>query len=188
MKIFLYSISAILLALLSVQPVLAASDIKLSGRKDLVLSHESRIQVLDVVRDHLSAVEDDFLVRIQDVDSPYVFEKPPVVVAADEEEVVEEVVITYDDASVLQVVASNFATQVRGSMGRGETRFLQLKGGKMIKPGTSFPVSIPEAKDQSFILTISEITSDGYILKLGEATKHISLNGVSSGDGAMREF
>lgn len=190
MKTFSYSISAILLSVLLSQSVIAESEIKLNGRKDMVLSHESRIKVLDVARDNLKAVEDDFLGSVEDVDSPYVFEQPPAIVAANEEEaeVIEEVVVTYDDASVLEVVARNFASQVRGTMARGKTSFLQLKGGNMVKPGTSFPVTIPEARDQSFILTISEITSDGYILKLGEATEHISLNGISSGDGALREL
>jgi hypothetical protein len=86
-----------------------------------------------------------------------------------------EKVINYNDASVLSAVATNFSKQVRGTLARGATSYLQLNGGSMIKPGTTFPVSIPQAKGQTFKVTISEITSNSYTMKLGDAEQTVSL-------------
>jgi len=189
MKTLLHSIPFFLLSLLVTQSLVAAPQIKLTGRKDLVLSAESRATVLDVARLHLSEKGEDFLARASDVETPYAFEQPIVALVRNGEPVpvpVEEVVVNYDDASVLRAVAQNFAKQVRGTIVRGSTSFLQLKGGNMIKPGTSFPVSIPQAQGQTFTLTITEITGDGYTLKLGEASETISLNASGSGSGAIK--
>ncbi len=188
MKTQTHVLPALLTALLLVQPLVAETKIKLTGRKDLVLSGESRATVLDVARQHLSEKSENFLARAAEVKTPYAFEQPIVAVARDGSEVkpVEEAVVNYDDVSVLRAVAKNFAEQVRGTLARGSTSFLQLKGGSMIKPGTSFPVSIPQAQGQTFTVTISEIGSDGYTLKLGEATETIRLNASSSGSGAIR--
>lgn len=159
----------------------------MTGRKDLVLSMESRQTVLEVGRQHLSEKSGAFLSEMQDVDSPYVFKQPVVArqvnrVAAVEPE---EVVVNYDDASVLQVVSRNFAEQVRGTIARGTTSFLQLKGGSMIKPGTSFPVSIPQAQGQTFTVTITSITQNNYTLRLGDATQTVGLNGNTSAGGGI---
>lgn len=188
MKTQTHVLPALLLALWVGQPLVAEPEIKLTGRKDLVLSVDSRATVLEVARRHLSEKEDDFLARASSAESPYAFEQPvvPIIKEAGVEAPVEEPVVNYDDVSVLRAVAKNFAEQVRGTLARGSTRFLQLKGGNMIKPGTSFPVSIPQAKGQTFTVTISEITSDGYTLILGEATQTVSLNGVGTGSGAIR--
>ena len=43
----------------------------------------------------------------------------------------------------------------------------------MLRPGSSFPVKIPQAKDQSFTLNVTDIGRDGYTLQLGEATKRM---------------
>lgn len=100
---------------------------------------------------------------------------------------VQEATFHYDDGSVLRAVSQSFANQVSGTLARGSTRFLQLKGGRMIQPGASFPVSIPQAQKQTFIVTIAEITSDGYTLKLGEATQAMSWHASSgSHSGAIK--
>jgi len=184
MRTLLHFLPAILLALFTVQPLAAESQIKLSGRKDSVLSVASRVTALEVGRQQLSEKSDDFLSRIEDADTPFAFEQPVLPVAR--EAPVEEVAINYDDASVLRAVTQNFAQQVRGTLSRGSTRFLQLKGGNMIKPGTSFPVTIPQAQGQTFTVTITEITGDGYTLSLGEASETVSLNPEGLGQGAIR--
>jgi len=184
MKTHTHFLAALLLTVLIVQFVVAEPQIKLTGRKDLVLSVESRATVLDVARQNLSDKSDDFLASASDAETPYAFEQPVVLVAG--EAPVEEVAINYDDASVLRAVTQNFAQQVRGTLSRGSTRFLQLKGGNMIKPGTSFPVTIPQAQGQTFTVTVTEITGDGYTLSLGEASETVSLNPEGLGQGAIR--
>lgn len=166
----------------------AATEIKLTGRKDLVLSEDSRVEVLDVARMHLSEKGYEFLSYLEDVKTPYSFEQPVVGIARNErrEEVVEEA-INYDNASVLRAVAKNFSEQVRGTLARGNTSFLQLQGGSMVKPGTTFPVRIPEAQGQSFTVTITEITGEGYTLKLGDEEQTVRLDKASAGgSGAIR--
>jgi len=172
---------AVLIVLTGAPPILAASQIQLTGRKDLVLSVESRQTVLEVARRHLSEKSGAFLSRAKQVESPYAFEKPVVAIKrTNDTEAPEPVAVNYDDASVLQAVARNFARQVRGTLTRGSTSFLQLKGGSMLKPGTSFPASIPQAKGRKFTVTITEITGNGYTLQLGEATRTIRLDGTGS--------
>jgi hypothetical protein len=56
----------------------------------------------------------------------------------------------------------------------------------MIKPGTSFPVTIPQAQGQTFTVTVSEITGNDYTLQIGEATQTISLNASGTGGGAIK--
>lgn len=171
----------LLLVLAWAQPLLAESQIKLTGRKDLVLSVESRQVVLEVARRQLSEKSGAFLSQVKQAETPYAFEKPVVAVERTANDTEPEVVeVNYDDASVLQVVAQNFSQQVRGTLARGSTSFLQLQGGSMIKPGTIFPASIPQAEGKKFSVTITEITANSYTLQLGDATLTISLDGTSS--------
>ena len=172
-----------LLALLAAQPLSAESQIKLTGRKDLVLSSDSRQTVLDVARQHLSAESEFFLGQIDSAGSPFRFDQPVVALRPDgpgSTEPAEAAPVNYDDASVLQAVAKSFAPQVRGTLARGSTSFLQLRGGSMVKPGTSFPANIPQAEGRQFTVIITEITANGYTLKLGEATQTVSLSGTST--------
>lgn len=190
MKIPLHLLPAFLITLLCVPSLPAEPQIKLTGRKDLVLSVESRQIVLEVARQNLSEPSGAFMSMIEEAKSPYAFDKPVVSVIRDDGAViekVEEAAVNYDDASVLNAVSQNFSKQVRGTLARGATSFLQLKGGSMIRPGTSFPVNIPQAQGQTFTVTIKEISSDSYTLQLGEATQTIRLNASSaSGSGAIK--
>jgi hypothetical protein len=186
MKTLLNILTALLLTLLLAQSLFAKSEIKLTGRKDLVLSVDSRSAVLNVARLHLSEKSDAFIEIAANVDNPFEFEQPVVPIVRHDPKPVEEVVINYDDVSVLRAVANNFSQQVRGTLARGNTSFLQLTGGTLIKPGTSFPVNLPQAQGQTFTVTISEITSSDYTLKLGEATETISLNDHGSSSGAIK--
>lgn len=164
------------------QPLLAEPKINLSGRKDSVLKMETRQIVLEVAQQHLGEKGDEYLHQVAEVKSPYGFEGDVGTVSKDSkvEEKKEEVLISYDDASVLKVIARNLASQVRGTLTRGTTSFLQLKGGSMIKPGTSFPVTIPEAQDQTFTVTVIDVTSSQYTLQLGEATLEVSLDAAET--------
>ncbi|WPJ95037.1 hypothetical protein SH580_16535 [Coraliomargarita algicola] len=189
MKISLHTLSTLLLALLFTQELCAKSEIKLTGRKDLVLSLDSRLLVLEEARSHLSEKSDSFHELVASVDSPFVFEQPLIPIIRDEQGEpvpVEEVVVNYDDASVLRVVARNFSKQVRGTLTRGNSGFLQLTGGSLVKQGTSFPVSLPQAQGQTFTVTIIEITSNSYTLKLGEATELVGINATGSSSGAIK--
>ena len=190
MKTALSVISIFLLLLLSAHALFAEPQIKLIGRKDLVLSKESRQTVIEVARRYLSEKSEAFMTKAQQAQTPYSFVQQAVAVVRENGEIVErvqEATFHYDDDSVLRAVSQSFANQVSGTLGRGSTRFLQLKGGRMIQPDTSFPVSIPQAQKQTFIVTIAEITSDGYTLKLGEATQTMSLNASSgSHSGAIK--
>jgi hypothetical protein len=163
------------------------TQIKLSGRKNIVLTPESRATVIDVAQNILRPQSDAFISQIEAVETPFSFEQPASPSDDAPVEAPEEVVINYDDASVLRAVAANFSKQVRGTLARGDTRFLQLRGGSMLRPGTSFPVTIPQAQGQTFTITITEISDDGYTLQIGEATQTIRLDAsTSGGTGATR--
>ena len=178
------------LVVASTAELVVAGEIKLTGRNDLVLSYETRVTVLDVAGRHLSEKDDDFLNGLKSAENPFSFEQTTSDFAGSEEVEAEtepkpEQIVNYDEASVLRVVASSFSEQVRGTLARGTTSFLQLKGGSMIRPGTSFPVSIPQAQGQTFNVTVSEITSTSYTLTLGDAEQTLSLDraGSSEPDG-----
>ena len=155
------------------------SDINLAGKKDRVLANQVRLQVLELSEDLLTDVEDNFVATLESMDSPFVFEQVEVVTA---EEVVERV-INYDDVSVLRAVVETFSRRVTGSLVRGSTSFLQLDGGTLIRPGTSFPISIPQAQDRTFTVTVSEITGNSYTLKLGDAEQSVQLSGTAQAGG-----
>ena len=167
----------------SANSICAATEIKLSGRKDLVLSYDTRVKVLEVGGVHLSEKGEGFIQESAEAESPFSFDQAVEVVDRGDsmvEKPLMEKVINYNDASVLSAVATNFSKQVRGTLARGATSYLQLNGGSMIKPGTTFPVSIPQAKGQTFKVTISEITSNSYTMKLGNAEQTVSLGGGGS--------
>lgn len=171
-------------AILMVCPKVESSEINLGGRQDLVLAKEVREQVLELSEKLLENAEDDFAEQVADLDNPFVFEQMDEIVAEAEEAVVERV-INYDDASVLRVVKESFSKQVSGTLVRGSTSFLQLQGGNLVRPGDSFPVSIPQAEGKRFTVTVTEITGNSYTLKLGEAEQVVRLTGTArEGGGA----
>lgn len=158
-------------------------EIKLAGRKDLVLGIESRETVLEVGAKYLAGKTDDYAAKIEDLTDPFTFEDSTAVVAVANNnrtpEPAEPDPVIYEDEAVLKAAAASFAKKVRGSITRGASNYLQLEGGVLLKPGTSFPVRLPQAKDQTFVLTVTEITAEGYTLKIGEATKQLSFNNKS---------
>jgi hypothetical protein len=92
--------------------------------------------------------------------------------------------VVYDDASVLKAIAQSFTKQIRGTLARGDSQYLQLQGGGLLKAGVSFPARIPQIQDQVFNVTLTEVSSDAYTLKLRDETLVISLSGAS--DRAVR--
>ena len=161
----------------------ATSEIKLSGRKDRVLSYQMREIVLDVAEIYLNQGDEDFVVSTEGIKNPYVFKEAvtaaaaPSAVASTEPDAVVVAPVVYDDASSLKVIGANFAKQMRGTLARGSTHYLQLQGGGMLKSGTSFPVT---SRGQSYTLTISDVNSRGYTLKVGDASLTVPFD-VSSG-------
>lgn len=153
-------------------------EIKLTGPKDLVLGIETRETVLQVGAKYLAEKTGSYASKIEDLTPPFSFERdtPPAPVANQTKKAPEPEPLVYDDAAVLKAAAASFSGKVRGSMIRGTTNYLQLEGGLLLKPGSSFPVRIPQAKDQTFELTVTEITSEGYTLKIGEATRKLSFS------------
>lgn len=168
-------------------------QIKLTGRKDLVLSSESRQLVLKIGLAYLANEKGDYLARLEELSDPFSFKDatpvaPVVAKNTVPEEAPEPVTINYDDAAVLEASSASFSQQVRGSISRGDSRFLQLEGGVLLKPGTSFPVRLPQAKGQTFTLTITEITSSGYTLQMGEATKQLNFDQKSQSNSGSIKF
>ncbi|MDP4610784.1 MAG: hypothetical protein NWT02_06315 [Opitutales bacterium] len=172
----------------------AEPKIKLSGRKDIVLKADERSTVLDAADRYLGQKDATFIGQVNDYVNPYAFKQAPaakVVVAvenvtSDEPEVVAATVV-YDDASVLKVIASNFSKQVRGTLARGSTNYIQLQGGNLLKPGTKFPARIAEDSDTQYNVILTEITSENYTLSLGDATLTLSYDeGKKGSTGAVR--
>jgi hypothetical protein len=73
------------------------------------------------------------------------------------------------EGAALDAVGAAFAQQVRGTRGNGRDSYLLLQGGGMLKSGASFPAVIPQLEGQTFTITISNITSRGYRLTMGES-------------------
>ena len=91
--------------------------------------------------------------------------------------------MVYDDASILKVIGLNLAKQVSGTLARGTTHYLQLQGGGMLKSGASFPAKIPQVAGRSFTVTLIDVNSRGYTLKMGAASLTLPFDD-SSGDSA----
>ena len=154
------------------------SSIKLTGRKDLVLSVEVRQQVLGAGSSFITKDSSIEMPLAENLRDPFTFEvenKPVTAVVDDsQEKPLKSQPKNYADASVLDVASVSFAKKVRGFIMRGEMSYLQLEGVVLLKLGTSFPVRLPEAEDRSYTLTITGISSDGYELQIGEERKLLS--------------
>jgi hypothetical protein len=165
-------------------------EIKLYGRKDCVLAPKIRTDVLAAAEAYLNQGNHDFVVLVEDVGNPYAVEpevqevkKAPVqIVRVAPKKVVRRVPtapVAYSDASVLKVIASSFAKQVRGTLAKGGIYYLQLQGGGLLNAGTSFPVKIPQIEGQSFRVVVSRVDARGYTLQMGEASLSMPLDPLS---------
>ncbi len=165
----------------------ATPEIKLSGRKDRVLSSQMRDRVLAVAETHLNQADDGFLASTEALGNPYAFKE----VVAFVPRVVEnkpdaiDAAVVYDDASILKVIGLNLAKQVSGTLARGTTHYLQLQGGGMLKSGASFPAKIPQIPGQSFTATLMDVNPRGYTLKMGDASLTLPFDASSSTSAAV---
>ena len=165
-------------------------EIKLYGRKDRVLAPKLRTDVLAAAEAYLNQGNHDFVVLVEDIGNPYAVEpevqevkKVPVqIVRAAPRKVVRRAPtapVAYSDASVLKVIASSFAKQVRGTLAKGGIYYLQLQGGGLLNAGASFPVKIPQIEGQSFRVVVSRVDARGYALQMGDASLSMPLNPLS---------
>ncbi|MFP4203650.1 MAG: hypothetical protein ACLFS4_04895 [Opitutales bacterium] len=168
---------------------MGASEINLSGRKDAVLPVERRDAVHEVARNYLNKEKPQYDTDPEELDNPFVFrgEEPEVEEPASSEPEEPEPV-TYNDASVLRLVAAKFVDQITGSLSRGSERFLQLENGRLLRAGSRLSVRLPEMDGREFDLIISEIREDGCTLRLGDATRSISFQDSKSAESGSVEF
>ncbi|MEM1223648.1 MAG: hypothetical protein AAGH40_12905 [Verrucomicrobiota bacterium] len=157
--------------------------IQLSSRKDRVLPIDTRENVLKVSDEYLNPNENDFLSNIEDTQSPFSFPQE----LEEEEPANLPVKVNYDDASVLEVIASNFLEQITGTLIRGSSISLQLDGGGLVKTGYSFPVRIPEIEDRTFDVTITEITESGIRMVLGDVESFFPYKEEDARDSITRD-
>ena len=156
-------------------------EISLRSSSDLIINTESREIALEVGRRQIASGQSDFLATLVDVKSPFLpldYEEGAV---APEPEPEPEVQVNYSDKAILEAVASRFSKQVRGSLSMGDVSYLQIEGGSLIRPGTSFPASIPEMKGQTFEIMVESISSEAYVLALGEARVRLTYDRAEDG-------
>ena len=156
-------------------------QVKLSGRKDRVISKSERTVVLEVASGFMSRGEGEFISRIDGLGDPFSFKrteesKSSGVITLDRK----PQVIEYDDESLLAAVIPGFSNQVRGYLTRGDGYFLQLAGGNLLRTGQSFPARIPGLKDKVYNVLIAEITDQGYTLQLNEASQFVPYEGMNA--------
>lgn len=186
------SAGALLLLIVPLGALALETSISLSGPKALILNKAMRETVIEVGNSRVLAQDDDFLADLDSIQSPFLFEQPEESVPADPtqsepgSEPPEAAPVHYDDATVLEAVAKNFAKQVRGSISRGAVTFLQLRGGTMVRPGTQFPARLPQAQEQTFEVTVESISSEAYVLTLGDARVRMVYDRASADSGRIQ--
>ena len=146
-------------------------EIRFIGGNDRVLPSKFRTSVLEAADVFLNRSDEAFLTVIEQVVTPYAMDEETADIEG--ESTINASTVVYDDATILDVIQINFSKQIRGTLSRGETYYMQLNGGGMLKVGDSFPAEIPQIKGQSFTVTILEITSQGYTLKLNDVIQGV---------------
>lgn len=192
MKCSQMRLCAVALILMSLQTSLWAFEpkLKIVAPKDRVLGLEKRQAVVELGKKYLTPPNQDFLALIDGLRDPFAFKtatpvEPVQVPAREVEPVVEEVAVQYEAAEVLALSVANFAKKVRGTISRGDSNYLQLEGGVLLQPGSSFPVRLPQAENQTFMLSITEIDSTGYTLQIGEANTRVNFNNAPQSNSVI---
>ena len=163
-------------------------EISLRSSGDLIINPELRETALEVGRREIASGETGFLETLEGVKSPFL----PLDFAENKEEEEEEVAekaedqVNYTDEAILQAVASRFSKEVRGSLGRGAVNYLQVEGGSLVRPGTSFPATIPQIAGQTFEITVESISPEAYVLVLGEARVRLTYDRAETGSGRIQ--
>lgn len=159
-------------------------EISLRSSSDLIINIESRETALEVGRRLIASDQTDFLATLEDVKSPFLpldYEEGAVEQRPEPEP---ETKVSYSDKAILEAVASRFSKQVRGSLSMGGVSYLQIEGGSVIRPGKTFPATIPEMKGQTFQVMVESISSEAYVLVLGEARVRLTYD--RGEDGSKR--
>lgn len=147
----------------------ADTKIDLGGSKEHVLVAKKRSVALELSEGYLqSADRAQFAEDVEGVASPFAFKVKAKPVVA-EKEAVEDVVAktVFDEASILARIGSDFTKQIRGTMSRGDRFYIQLKSGKLMKSGFTFPATVPEVGERSFEVELEAIRADDYTLRMG---------------------
>lgn len=147
-------------------------EIKLDQAKDRVIPAKLRIAILEVAEKSLNRSDDAFVAVMEKVKSPYLTKNEEK--SALPNMAPQETLVVYDDASILKSIRANFAPQVRGTLSKGDTNYLQLRGGGLLEEGNSFPVKIPQVEDRSFTVKVLEITRNGYMLKMNDVVQEVT--------------
>lgn len=165
------------------------SQIKLSGPKGLVLDVEKRQVALEFAEKYLSDQNTDQPVDAEELIDPFTFEDlTPIPEEIDvAREPPKPKLIDYSDSQVLAAAAASFAKRVKGAIVLGDSRFLQLDDGTLLRRESSFPVRMPKSQQESYTLTVADITAESYTLKIGAATRQINFNeGFKSNSGSIQ--
>lgn len=172
-----------------------ATKLHLGGRKDKVIKPDMRDGVLAAADRFLSKHDDgEFDTLLADLQNPYTFEKKreeveeaPEETVAKLEPVKPKVKIVYDQGAVLKLIAKSFAKQIRGTMGMGDTYFIQYgKKRSLMKAGTQFPVRVPEAREEPFIVTLAEVTNESFSLQIEDTVQSFPYLDTKLSQGAIR--
>lgn len=182
-------IFCILTTLVGALSVTAVDKVKLTIRKNIVVSVSDRDSVITAAEAYLTEKNAMDLAALDEISNPFFNEVAPVVaeVANTQTDVEQPAVVTeatkevvYGDDSVLKVIGSNFAGQVRGTLARGNTSYIQLQGGNLIKAGAAFPARLPQDADKTYTVKLIEVTPDDYTLSLGSSTLTLQYSEAST--------
>ncbi|WP_269525612.1 hypothetical protein [Coraliomargarita parva] len=174
-----------------VQALPAKSSLKLTGGKGMVLKIQNREEVLEATDRYLSKADSRFLSVVENMENPFSFEQQPeeavVGVATSDDGLVDvpATPVVYDDASILKAIGISLAKQVRGTMARGSTRYMQLQGGGLLRMGSSFPAKLPDLPGQEFNVTILEVTTEGFKIGMKELAETIPFATSSNSNSSI---
>jgi hypothetical protein len=153
-----------------------AQEIKLPASKVTVVATSVRKTVLEVGARYLEPTTDEailaFKASIDPVQNPFTSEDELAVVSEVSSTTSvapkQAVKIVYDDAAILEAVATSMSKQVTGTLSRGTSQYLQLQGGALLKSGATFPARIPGLEGQgTYNVLLSDISVDAFKLTLG---------------------
>jgi len=174
MKQLLYHLLIVFVPVCLIAATANQPEIKLTTSKDHVLPIQKRTFILEAGETYLNRSDDLFAAEITNVKNPYLDKSIELAPKAPETNRV-----VYDDASILELIQTNFAQQVRGTLSKGDVYYLQLNGGGLLAGGDNFPAQIPQVKGESFTVTILEITPDGYTLKMKDVVQGVTFEKTS---------
>lgn len=164
-----------------------AQELKLSGSKQHVLPSKTRELVLELADQYLPEndvpLQDLELAHSAPLQDPFTLEDETAVKEVVTKQAVQKAAVVYDDASILKAIAQSLSQQIRGTLARGDTYYLQLQGGGLLKAGVSFPARIPQIPGEVFNVRLTEITATSYDLQLRDERITVQPDSLSAGSG-----